>query len=391
MQGLANEVQDRKKIENVVLRHVPGLDGLRGIAVLLVVFFHSGYLKFGWIGVQLFFVLSGYLISSILLESRRHSFSFYLKKFYWRRVLRIFPLNYAVLIIITVWYLFTQTPPQFVDHWPYLYSYTFNMIQVSKDFAGSGVYEHFWSLSVEEQFYLVWPFVIFFVSPRKMVWVSLGLIILIPVACYLFGEVVIANGGSTKDVAELAYYLTIFQAGGFAAGAYAALVHRGHARSYFPNWIAAATVVLAFGLLNVWWSRHVGENRMSWVSLGFPRPELSTANGQHIWGYVIINFMSVILIHAVIMKDKLLSFLDFKPLVEVGKLSYGIYVFHFPIWRLVYAKTEFVPFTLKGILIFTGYFIVVMLFSVASYYLFEEKFLRLKDKYFFKPLNPSPS
>lgn len=231
--------------------HVPGLDGLRGIAVLMVVFFHSGYLKFGWIGVQLFFVLSGYLISSILIESRKHSLSFYLKKFYWRRVLRIMPLYYGILILLTIFFLITQFPPQFAQHWPYLYSYTFNFLQGSQNFVASGVYEHFWSLSIEEQFYLVWPFVIFFVAPRKMVWVSLVMIFAVPLLCFLAGEYVIAHGGTTKDVADMAYYWTIFQASGFAAGAYTALVHRGYATARFPNWIGATIVVLVFGLLNV--------------------------------------------------------------------------------------------------------------------------------------------
>ena len=78
------------------------LDGLRALAVLLVVFFHAGWLRFGWIGVQIFFVLSGYLITTGLLESRGDSVGAYLKRFYGRRALRIFPLYYAYLAVIAL-------------------------------------------------------------------------------------------------------------------------------------------------------------------------------------------------------------------------------------------------------------------------------------------------
>jgi len=367
------------------------LDGLRGIAVLLVIFFHSGYLKFGWVGVQLFFVLSGYLISSILIESRRYRLTFYLKKFYWRRVLRIFPLYYLSLLLLAVLYLSSGFPKQFGVEWPYLFSYTFNFSPLTSHFHLSHVFDHFWSLSVEEQFYFVWPFLIFLVPPKRMVWVSVGLVILVPVLCYLVGQWFIAQGRTQEYVGDLAYYLMIFQAGGFAAGAYASLVHRGYAKAHFPRWYLALGAVLIFGLLNVWWSKFPGGDNMSWSSLGFPRPSINTAHGQHIWGYVIINLLSVTLIHAIITKDRFLRMLDYKPLVEIGKLSYGVYVYHLPIWKLMKASVDFTPFTAKGVALFALYLAIVMAVSAGSYYLFETRFLRLKDRFFTKPTVAIPA
>jgi peptidoglycan/LPS O-acetylase OafA/YrhL len=84
------------------------LDGLRGIAVGFVVLFHFGLFPPGWIGVQLFFVLSGYLISDILLTEREKPFSTYLGRFYWRRTLRIFPLYFSYLVVISVLFAATE-------------------------------------------------------------------------------------------------------------------------------------------------------------------------------------------------------------------------------------------------------------------------------------------
>ncbi len=69
----------------MAIKHIKALDGVRGIAILLVILFHYGYLGCGWVGVQLFFVLSGYLITSILVKDRQQSLGAYLKRFYWRR------------------------------------------------------------------------------------------------------------------------------------------------------------------------------------------------------------------------------------------------------------------------------------------------------------------
>lgn len=161
--------------------HIPSLDGLRGIAILLVIVHHfaaqkdvgTGFTKFflhfceiGWSGVDLFFVLSGFLITGILIEAKGKPTP--IKTFYARRTLRIFPLYYLSLVaIIFVWPAFSASPENFTlikHNQAWYWSYLTNVLIVTDLPLGSVDAAHFWSLAVEEQFYMVWPFIVLFVS-----------------------------------------------------------------------------------------------------------------------------------------------------------------------------------------------------------------------------------
>ena len=115
--------------------YVRSLDGVRALAIILVMSFHANLNHFGWMGVQLFFVLSGYLITGILWKEKglEGSVGFKLKKFWVRRSLRIFPLYFGFLIIIGVVYLLFQFPGYYPTYIPYLATYTFNY---TRTFAG---------------------------------------------------------------------------------------------------------------------------------------------------------------------------------------------------------------------------------------------------------------
>ena len=136
------------------MKYLKSLDGVRSLAVLLVMLFHFGYFPAGWIGVQIFFTLSGYLITRILLESREDSLSTYLRRFYWRRSLRIFPLLYAYLLICWAVFSFSGIPSSFGSDWPWLFTFTANFGRMRTSDIGES-FVHIWSLAVEEQFYLV--------------------------------------------------------------------------------------------------------------------------------------------------------------------------------------------------------------------------------------------
>ena len=184
-------------------KHIPALDGLRGVAVLLVVVFHFHYifafgpgpegvfyrcLDFGWCGVNLFFALSGFLITGILLDTK-NSKSFF-TTFYARRAIRIFPLYYAFLLFVfalnQAHYLLPSIRPV-PTHWGSYLLYLQNMEPVTNIRLG-----HLWSLAVEEQFYLFWPALVYLVPSRYLVRASVTLAI----CCFVFRCGVIALGVS---------------------------------------------------------------------------------------------------------------------------------------------------------------------------------------------------
>src|SRR5882724_3742730 len=170
---------------------IPALDGIRGLAILLVVphnsslmdgvAFHGAayvakeFLLTGWLGVQLFFVLSGFLISGWLLDAQ--SSESYYRAFYARRALRILPLYYGVLVVsfllLAPWQLLPAETLATQRHqiwlWTFLSNWTDPLGFEVKGFA------HFWSLAVEEQFYLLWPFVLHRMPPERVLTLSLAI------------------------------------------------------------------------------------------------------------------------------------------------------------------------------------------------------------------------
>ncbi len=190
-------------------RRIPQLDGLRGVAIALVVIFH--YVNFavdsgaprilsflvrptnlGWSGVDLFFVLSGFLIGGILLDARESPN--YFRVFYRRRVCRIFPVYFAFLAAIFVVAHFARPPldEKFMPAIPWAALATFcqNFWMAIHNIFGAVVLAPTWSLAVEEQFYLTLPAVIYFVRHSRLIWVLTGGIILAPLfrlAMFLMG------------------------------------------------------------------------------------------------------------------------------------------------------------------------------------------------------------
>jgi len=174
-------------------RHIPGLDGIRGLAILLVMVFHMtvieggplldrlwiGAANVGWAGVDLFFVLSGFLITGILFDSKGSDG--YFRNFYARRVLRIFPLYYSVVFVCLVILPLIDhprirsqgaVPGDEIWYWTYLSNFS---IAHHHQFRHA-ILDISWSLAIEEQYYLVWPLVVLFLSRRALIRVCVGLI-----------------------------------------------------------------------------------------------------------------------------------------------------------------------------------------------------------------------
>ncbi|WP_297889738.1 acyltransferase [Sulfurihydrogenibium sp.] len=168
------------KFDGTVFQHSleynPHLDGLRGIAILLVILFHFFPFRFsfGFIGVDIFFVLSGYLITSIIItKSNKNTFSF--KEFYRNRARRLFPALILVLSFSLIIGYFFLLPEEFMNLGKHikssaLYYQNFRLIDEVGYWNKEAIYKpllHIWSLSIEEQFYFIWPLLIFFLYKKN--------------------------------------------------------------------------------------------------------------------------------------------------------------------------------------------------------------------------------
>jgi peptidoglycan/LPS O-acetylase OafA/YrhL len=352
--------------------HVPVLDGLRGLAILLVIVFHftvtdrgaDGVRRVilhatnaGWIGVDLFFVLSGFLITSILLDAK--GTQGYFRNFYMRRVLRIFPLYYGTLFVA-----FVAIPlfhPVAVKHQWALWVYLANFFP-----ARDSAFIHFWSLAVEEQFYLVWPAVVLLLGRRSLMGVCVALIAT-ALACR-FQRVL--TGANT----ELTYYMIHCRMDSLAVGALLALAARGPAGMAALATPAKATMAVCLLLLGGIYARNHG-------FFGYANPRVQSI------GYTLLAlFFGSLLVLTVLAGPRTVLGRTFgTPVLRFfGKYSYGIYVIHGLLHPWI--KHQFPPEAMpKGALFFAavaGRIVIGTAISVAAavliWHIYEKHFLKLK-------------
>jgi peptidoglycan/LPS O-acetylase OafA/YrhL len=341
------------------------LDGVRAIAALMVMFFHffqgigpgnsslnliKSISVFGQTGVSLFFVLSGFLITRILLQTKadRNYFS----NFYLRRALRIFPLYYLFLVIyyfIIPLAVHTNIPDfrlQFY-YWIYLQNIavTFNWQSV-----GPG---HFWSLAVEEHFYFIWPLLIYYLNRKKIKLAVISVIGISIVARILLLE----NNYSV-------FYFTLTRMDELALGAFLALLEQENklVRANAKKFLLLLIVMVIPS--TVIWTIYTGQNNtviqvLKFLLLGvsyFSLIGFITCTDKRHWS------------------KKLLTLPAF---TYTGKISYGLYVYH-PLcffWLETFIKVDSV------ILNLILNFIATYLVATVSFYLFEERILRLKKHF----------
>lgn len=366
---------------------IAGLDGIRAVAFLIVFLFHTRSLPFGWLGVQLFFVLSGFLITDILLRMKE---SFprreFFVKFYGRRFLRIFPLYYFYLALLTALIfllpaltLKTLRPELNKDFlnqvWVSLF-YLYDFFHASAFFERSRFFAHLWSLSVEEQFYFIWPLLIF-LTPREkfkrlcLTAIGLGFVFRLVIAfvyrAQLFPFLL-------PDPQMAVNVLPFSHLDAFAFGAYIARFEIPH-----PRWqlTALALLVPAAGLL----TDFLRKGTLTFA-LGYDLP--LTGFYKEVWGYTLVNYLFAVLIYNVARKNFLTAILEFAPLRYLGKISYGLYVYHYGAIAIVSAlfrKYE-LDYSMRSPQMFSASFAATLLAASLSFYLLEKPITDLKDKFF---------
>lgn len=312
-----------KQVKPCELKYRPDIDGLRALAVLAVVVYHYAPAKFpgGFIGVDLFFVISGYLITGILLRSfQTHTFS--LLDFYRRRVNRIFPALAAILItsLIAGWLLLFSSEYQALGkHVAAGAGFVQNLAlwREAGYFDVSALHKpllHLWSLAVEEQFYIFWPLTLWLILRwRWRVLTTILAIAGVSFALNLWGI------WSHHDVAT--FYLPMTRAWELMAGAALAAMHRSSrsraSASGAALWSVAGLMLIVLGFIFIRPDR------------GFPG----------FWGLLPV-LGATLLIHAGPTAFVNQRFLSLKPVVWVGLISYPLYLWHWVLWSLAAIVTE---------------------------------------------------
>jgi peptidoglycan/LPS O-acetylase OafA/YrhL len=361
--------------------HIPALDGLRGIAVLSVMLYHFAMSpaagsrlndllvrvsRFGWIGVDLFFVLSGFLITGILINAKdsRH----YFRNFYARRTVRIFPLYYGVLALfyLVAPQLNLYSPQgianaQHYQAWFWLYASNFLTA-----FKGGWVFEqftHFWSLAVEEHFYLVWPAIVYLVPTRRLGWVCGAFII-----GGLIVRVVFELRGCNMYYAHL---LTPSRVDSLAMGGLIAVLGRREGGLFSlarPARIVAVTSLLA--IVAIYLKVHDFQpGKLLVRTAGFSLLAL-------FFGAILVLSMTTNSIGGRILRGRFLRFF--------GKYSYGLYVFHVLIvpwvrqWAGAREMAEKVGAFPALMVHIAACFAISILCALISWHCYEKWFLKLK-------------
>ncbi len=285
------------------------LDALRAFAVLAVFCQHALKAPL-WIGVDLFFVLSGFLITGILLDRKARGLP-YFGHFYARRARRILPPYLLLLVVSSLLF-----GVGWLAHWPW-YAFFSTNVGLSLGSIGHDSLNVLWSLAVEEQFYLFWPFVVLACSPRALVRVAVGLVIAAP----------LLRAAATPWFASFwpIYYLTPFRMDLLAAGALLALAQRRDrqmlARLYRPA-LALACVALAL---------------LAWLHLAYPRFRAANTplSNATLYSVSLLLCTSLVVI-ALRGRGRVQRVLTQPALVYLGAVSYTVYLIHLSVLYVVW-------------------------------------------------------
>ena len=385
-------------VANASRTHFAQLDGLRGLAILSVMLYHfclphvhfhgregSWWLQLaqgGWLGVDLFFVLSGFLITGILVETRTQTH--YLRTFLVRRFLRIWPLYYAslVMLLVVLPLALPTAPPQLQSMqdkqiWFWLYGANWLFAHEGGFSKTSGGY--FWSLAVEEQFYLVWPLVVYALSDRSLLRVSMALL-----GVSLLSRIGLAQ---LEVNTNALYTMTFTHLDGLAVGSCLALCIRSPQKSArVLRWLPVTAAFAAAGLVAVrladgnlfYWSRHMATSGYSLAAILFGALLFWVISGRRTYGIGRL-FSS--------------SFMR-----QCGKYSYALYVVHVPVAAALFPRLSNALKGFEAALGYDGVFFICVaasfaaswLIALLSWNLFEKRILALKRYFNYEPPGADP-
>lgn len=342
--------------------YYPALDGLRTIAVGIVLCAHGGvtYFRSGGVGVDIFFVLSGFLITTILITEQGRTGSINFRNFYARRFLRLAPalvLACALAAIGTVW-LEGRFPGSEIA---FSLSYTANWVQAFYGYH-LGSLNHTWSLAVEEQFYVIWPVIMLGLcklAPRSSVRVAVLLTGAAAIALYraamvgTYTDERINFGLDTRMDALMLGAALACLVGGLPGGRLPDVAGKWLGRVVAPLMLVA---LLSVPNIVTWYSPWMG-----WI------------------GYVLVGGAAALVVLDLVAggHSRLGRVLAARPFVFIGRISYGVYLYHLPVYyaveKLIPGESLAVRLTVKLVLTFA--------LAIPSFYLVEQRFLKLKSRF----------
>jgi peptidoglycan/LPS O-acetylase OafA/YrhL len=301
-------------------KRFPGIDGLRGVAVVGVILFHLRLpgMSLGWTGILLFYVISGFLITGILLETKTRPH--YFRNFYARRTLRIFPLYFVVLAGLCGVALLLKWPlADFGYYCFYLQNHLLAVTHFQPKFPTG--YNHTWTLAVEEQFYLLWPLVVRGLGVHLLQLACITLILVAPLARALFVHF--------THNAFMALNLLLCNVDSLAIGALMAIRFRANALEPIAmsgnlrlkrgcqilSWVSLCLVF--------WIVFHYGR-RSYWT----PTDWLGNVNANMMLATLLSLWFATVIFYVIHWDGLIRRILSFGPLNHLGKISYGIYLFH---------------------------------------------------------------
>ncbi len=348
----------------LTLTYLPALDGLRAIAIVAVMIYHAcpSLMPGGFAGVELFFVLSGFLITGLLLREHRDHGGIHLVYFYARRVLRLLPALLLLLTVVTTFAYFVlpaQSGPRTLMDALLALGYCVNWARAF-EMRGPSLLGHTWSLSIEEQFYLLWPIMLMMLVKRSRNSLSLTRVLGLSVAVAVLYRVLMLIGGAS---AVRLYNGLDTRADGLLLGcALAAALCSGAidlSQSSVRRVVQRATPWAVVGCCWAVWS-------LSWLQVG-----------TYIWGLPLVSLCTAVLICSVLLTPdgRLSRVLTSGPLVWIGQLSYGLYLWHYPVYRIMgqMGASQFQCLTLGT---------AITVFAAAlSWHLVEKPLLRLKKRF----------
>jgi peptidoglycan/LPS O-acetylase OafA/YrhL len=359
---------------------LPALDGLRALAIALVLWHHGPMVVnakqalyarpfyrgsvSGWIGVDLFFVLSGFLITGILLRTRGRAGA--LKNFWARRALRIFPA--AFLYLALLYFLVTRYhfPPaaKWFARWPTFAFYLANLDITFRGWGGDGSLDILWTLALEEQFYLVWPFVVMLLNPRRLFVACVAMAVAGPFARMWTYRALGPTG---------AYVATWCRVDTLAIGAALAAAYADPSLRAWAvracRWASPAAVVTLVWLI----ARPIG---LSY--LAHNPPWLPTA------GYTLLalSFAAVVGVAAADPPALMRALFANRPMRWLGRISYGVYLWHCLVGHVV--RVYVVPLMPADVDFgwkLVVWFVLTVAVASLSWFAFERPLLALKARF----------